>query len=536
MNASRIVYCLFDIMKINLNDCKRDKALQEEREVAQYLADMINSLCDRKQFEYNEETTLDFYYDEHSSDDGETEEEERDKIENDSDYEPEDDVDQEHHTLSNYSIEFMQQVVDFAYGKDESRKCRRTWKSIHHRFRTLPHQSYVSRFKKYLEQHGTRRQKTQQIDKFVYEKLVNAREQFLPIHDIDLQRWAIGIARELDFNEFQASEFWVRSFKGRHKICSRKITNIITKREILNSSEILKSEKDFIRLFNKLSPKYNELQIFNTDQMGVEKEQFSTRTLSFQGEKKTFGVVKSKHATTHSYTIQPIISLGGQLVGPLYLCLQEPDGKMGATVKKRLFEPSNVVITCSKSGKLTSSLVRYWCEKCLIPSIDKRCLLLSDSYSGQNDPKIYEDIKSKSVERIMIPKNTTCDIQPLDRYFNRQLKILIKRVYHYVALEEIDINLWERNNIIKLMSLVHNQLASPVFKKMIQYSWFSSGYTNDDPSPFQNVLQVCFPQDALVAQCEERNCIATTFITCAICSKKLCFDHFFIEYHFHKKI
>ena len=106
--------------------------------------------------------------------------------------------------------------------------------------------------------------------------------------------------------------------------------------------------------------------------MGIEKEQYSTRTLSFQGERKTFGVVKSKHATTHSYTIQPIISLDDQLVGPLYLCLQEPNGKMGETVKKRLFQPGNVIITCSKSGKLTTSLVRYWCDNCLIPSIDKK--------------------------------------------------------------------------------------------------------------------------------------------------------------------
>lgn len=421
-------------MKIDLTDFNSDRTLQEEREIAQYLAEMINSLCNRKQFEYKEETTLDFYQDDYDSDEDDEIEDGIDKVDSDNDYEVEDDVNAEHHKLSNYSIEFMQQVVDFAYETDEFGKRRRTWKSVHRRFRTLPHQSYVSRFKKYLEQDGTRRQKTQQIDRLVYEKLINARDQYLPIHDIDLQRWGVLVARELDYHDFQASEFWVRSFKNRHKICSRKITNIITKRETLNSNEILKSEKEFIKLFNKLSPNYDDAQIFNTDQMGIEKEQYSTRTLSFQGERKTFGVVRSKHATTHSYTIQPIISLSGQLVGPIYLCLQEPNGKMGETVKKRLFQPSNVVITCSKSGKLTSSLVRYWCDTCLAPSVHKKCLLLSDSYSGQNDPKIYEDIKSKSVERIMIPKNTTCDIQPLDRYFNRQVKILIKRIYHYVAL------------------------------------------------------------------------------------------------------
>jgi hypothetical protein len=157
------------------------------------------------------------------------------------------------------------------------------------------------------------------------------------------------------------------------------------------------------------------------------------------------------------------------------------------------------------------------------PSVNKECLLLSDSYSGQNDPKLYQDIKSKSIQRIMIPENTTYDIQSLDRYFNRQMKILIKRVHHHVLIEQIDINLWERNNIIKLISLVHNQLSSRVFKDMMQYSWFCSGYTSVNPSLFQNVLQVCFPQIVSIEQCQEKQCIETAFINCSICSKKTLF-------------
>ena len=289
-----------------------------------------------------------------------------------------------------------------------------------------------------------------------FRKSADAREQCLSVHGIDLQRWAVKNAREVGFNDFQASEFWILHFKTRHNICCRKMTNIITKREIFNVDEILKSEEDLIQLFKKLSPKYKETRILNTDQVGIKKEQYSRRTLSYKRERKTFGIVKSEHATTHSYTFQPTISLDGQLVDPMYLCLQGPCGKMWETMKKRSFQPSNVVITCSKSGKLTSPLVRYWCEKCLVPSIDKNCLLLSDSYSGQNDPKLYQDTKSKSIKRIMVPKNTTCDMQSLDRCFSGQIKILIKRVYHHVAIEQIDINLWERNDIIKLISLVHN--------------------------------------------------------------------------------
>lgn len=536
MNPAKIIYCLSNIMDIDLNDNSIDIPSQEEREVAEHLAEIIISFCNRKQFAYEQETTLDFYP-HHDEDDGDGyEEEQDDNTDSDSDYDDEDDSIEKYPKLTSYSFEFMQKVIDFVDEKGSSGKRRRTWKSIHHRFRNLPNQGYISRFRKYLEQNGTRGQKLEEIDKVVYEKLIEAREKYLPLHDIDLQRWALKASRELGYDGFRASEFWIRIFKNKHRICSRKITNIITRREILNSDEILQSEEDFIKLFNKLAPKFQQSEIFNTDQVGIEKEQYSTRTLSYQGERKTFGVVKSKNATTHSYTVQPMISLDGRLIGPMFLCLQEPDGKMGERVKKNLFQPSNVVITCSKSGKLTSSLVRYWAEKCLAPSVNKQCLLLSDSYSGQNDPKIYQNIPSKSIRRIMIPKNTTCDIQPLDRYFNRQMKILIKRLYHHVAIEQIDINLWERNNIIKLTSLVYNQLSSSKFNKMIQYSWYCSGYSKVNPSPFQNVLEVCFPRTASIELCDKKTCIEACMITCSICSKKLCFDHFFVQYHFHKKI
>ena len=200
----------------------------------------------------------------------------------------------------------------------------------------------------------------------------------------------------MNLDDFQASITWLLEFKKHHGICSRKITTIVTKSEIYNFDDIKKSE-EFLQKFHQLSAKYLPKQILNTDQVGIEKELHSTRTFSIQGEKKTFGSVLLKNATTHSYTVQPTISLDGKLVGPMFLCLQEPNGRMGDIVKRNLFEPKNVVITCSSSGKLTSSLVKYWRDKVLIPYIEKKALLLSDSWSGQNDENIYHDIESIKV-------------------------------------------------------------------------------------------------------------------------------------------
>jgi hypothetical protein len=256
MTPGKIIYCLSDIMNVNLNDDALIKPSQEEREVAEHLAEVIISICNRKRFEYEEEATLDVYYKQYSNDNDENEEEEEEEEEEESsesnsgsDYEVEDDLKKEHHELSNFSVDFMRRVVDFTYEKNKLGQRRRTWKSVQHRFQTIPNENYISRFKKYLENNGTRRQKLQETDKYVYQKLVEAREQYLPVHDIDLQRWAVKNLREVGFNHFQASEFWIRNFKTRHNICSRKITNIITKREILNADEILKSEEDFIKLF-----------------------------------------------------------------------------------------------------------------------------------------------------------------------------------------------------------------------------------------------------------------------------------------------
>ncbi len=64
----------------------------------------------------------------------------------------------------------------------------------------------------------------------------------------------------------------------------------------------------------------------------------STRTLTIIGEKATFGQIKSMNAVTHSYTIMPIISMAGTLIGPVFICLQEPTGRLGPRVQRSLYQ------------------------------------------------------------------------------------------------------------------------------------------------------------------------------------------------------
>lgn len=97
------------------------------------------------------------------------------------------DVDNNVTHLKQYSLEYMKAVVEYA-DKKNKKGGHRSWKSIKNRFKALPHQGYVARFRKYLENEGTKQQKFGMMDEDVYDKFVNARGQALPIHDMDLQR------------------------------------------------------------------------------------------------------------------------------------------------------------------------------------------------------------------------------------------------------------------------------------------------------------------------------------------------------------
>ena len=70
-------------------------------------------------------------------------------------------------------------------------------------------------------------------------------------------------------------------------------------------------------------PYYKQSNVLNTDQSGLEIEMVGNRTLSFKDGKTTFGKVRSIYNTSHSCTVQFIISLTDRPISICYLCLKE---------------------------------------------------------------------------------------------------------------------------------------------------------------------------------------------------------------------
>jgi hypothetical protein len=117
-------------------------------------------------------------------------------------------------------------------------------------------------------------------------------------------------------------------------------------------------------------------------------------------------------ATTHSYTIQPTVSLRGSLIEKLYICLQEINGKFGPQVQKsveeHLIKCRNIVVTTSKSDKLQKGHVKYWVDNVLLNSVLEKCILLLDSWSGQKDSSLFNSISGpKPCLRLQIPPKAT---------------------------------------------------------------------------------------------------------------------------------
>jgi hypothetical protein len=158
-------------------------------------------------------------------------------------------------------------------------------------------------------------------------------------------------------------------------------------------------------------------------------------------------------------------------------------------------------------------------------------VLLINSWS-RHCPRTVSDLTpaDKNVTTMIIPKGTTGKLQPLDVFGFRIWKNFAKKFSDTVLLLGYDINLHQRNNIIKLQSLIHNQLSSPRYKNLFKYSWFKSGYTTERPEEFENPVHFSF--EASSQTCEIEDCNNIAIIQCSWCKKPLCLKHFFEEYHY----
>lgn len=436
--------------------------------------------------------------------------------------------------FSKYSYEYMKKVVSFAWTPAGH---RRKEKYIQNCFRN-PDLTYrtIYRMKNYVENEGNRNQKIQQIKSAVFENFLAARRDGIPVHDTDLQAWAIEANQKIQCRQFTASKHFITNFKTKFGITGRKITKLVSKQKLENSETIENQAMEFVHFVSEKMMNCNPNYIINSDQCGFSKELAPNRTLSFRGEKHTHGLIQSSNAISHSYTVQPAITMSGTLLPKFLLILQEPTGEFGSRVRINLLTPQNAIMTCTKSGKSSTSLHNLFLDEIIKPTLrNENAILLLDSWSGHHKKGTGQFLSfgTNNCEIFILPPGTTPLIQPCDVFFFRQWKYLAKRISSYVILHyHEEINLYERNNIIKLQCLIHNQLSASIYQDMIKYAWWKSTYPLSKPQMLLTVKQCCFSFQN-DSSCYIMNCYNTAFITCSICRNNVCFSHFFIDFHTH---
>lgn len=178
-----------------------------------------------------------------------------------------------------------------------------------------------------------------------------------------------------------------------------------------------------------------------------------------------------------------------------------------------------------------------WFEHVFFPNVSDDCLLIVDSWTPYRDRQAIANVTppSKNLEMKTVPPGTTGLVQPLDRFFFRMWKMFCRKISDRVLLDQLQIEVYQRDSLLKLQSLVHNQFSAPRFRDCIRFAWYHSHLLSERPPAFQTPVQFCFPQD-LADACTalgEGVCDQQAFICCAHCSVPLCFSHFFLLFHYH---
>lgn len=272
------------------------------------------------------------------------------------------------------------------------------------------------------------------------------------------------------------------------------------------------------------------MQVFNCDQSGINLEMVGKGTLAPKGVKTVELVAQRIGATTHSISVQPLISADGTLNPKLLVCFYEPKGAPQLFLAE-LAKFTNLDCCWSTSGKFGSAHQEKWLRTQFLPLLhtDTKALLILDEWSGYKGPiKCREVTEMENLEIRTIPAGATGKIQPLDVEFNRQFKVFLRllcsKIRHYHPSFIISV----RKNLATLLSLIHRQFCAPRFRDFIQYSWFKSGYYDKHPPPFMTPPQYCLQKYPANSRCD---CKELCFTRCAYCEKFFCFKHFVEDYH-----
>ena len=197
----------------------------------------------------------------------------------------------------------------------------------------------------------------------------------------------------------------------------------------------------------------------------------------------------------------------------------------------------NVRVTCTKSGKFTTQLMQRWFSEVFLTDAKEQSMLIIDGWAGQGPTA---GLSSPNLTLEYIPKGATKYIQPLDVYFFRQYKILVKNIIEQTRdsffHDKTGLKPCDRFFIVKLHNLCFNQLQHPRFSPMLRYAWQKSGYDSDSiVESFENVFEILL-KPLKSRNAKSRNHDEFPIFKCVYCDAFVCLKCLDDPIHFHDRL
>ena len=379
-------------------------------------------------------------------------------------------------------FEYKERAVNFwkdTEGKpDKNGKIqgRRKFSSVSSKFIRCRSESTLRDWDKEVLIGGGKLGKLKQVSKYVLDRFHEARNSNFAVSDHDLAQWAHERSQTLSVPNFQVDDTWVDRFKKRNKLASRMITKVVSKNYNTEKKDIEKVAGEFVKLMRRKYGDKDPSLLMNTDQSGFQREIHSHRTISVKGERHILGVAGNINATTHSYTIQPLITADGKFQSPMLVVLQETSTSTNLTrgfgpnvwkdIQPLLAEYDNLYVWGSVSGKCTNQIIRDWFENVFFPHNPDGAVLIADAFGCYNQR--YEAKDPIKYDFEMIPEKTTGMIQPLDVYFNRPYKNLLKTISVKASRIAPDLKIHDRKEQLRMQSLNKFLFEAPKFSDLIK--------------------------------------------------------------------
>ena len=443
-------------------------------------------------------------------------------------------------------FEYKKRAVDFwkdTEGKSDKNgkiQGRRKFSSVSSKFSRCRSERTLGNWDKEVLIGGGKFGKLKQVSKYVLDRFNEARNSNNAVSDHDLAQWAHEHSQTLSVPNFQVDDTWVDRFKKRNKLASRMITKVVSKNYNTEKKDLQKVAEEFVKRMRRKYEDKDPSLLMNTDQTGFRREICSHRTIAVKGQRHVLGVAGNINATTHSYTIQPLISADGKFQSPMLVVLQEASTStylsrgFGPNVWKDiqplLGEYDNLYAWGSVSGKCTNQIIKDWFENVFFPYNPDGTVLLADAFGCYNQR--YEARDPIKYDFEMIPEKTTGMIQPLDVYFNRPYKNLLNTISVKASRIAPGLKIHDRKEQLRMHSLNKFLFEAPKFSNLIKYSFAASGYI-DGEFEFPVPKTYCFPipMNNCELEIDSTMCNDPGFIRCSHCERFLCFHHFYLMYH-----